>query len=296
MASASGDPLAGVKPAPDACRGCRCAGHDMAQGDQARSPQHPPRTRIILPGAGTGAFAAGSGRNAFTIKNPADPALATPRNLGTDAGTVNGQQASTALTLTRRDGPDVVHAGLAGSIREVAGASLRTPCPGPRSFRQEGPSPLPAERTGLGGYLLAWTVVLSVCGGLLGLALLPPLGGAVPRWSILAYGVGCALLALLALLLSRLWAGSPGRGVPPSLDPPCTLEPASAHSIAPTTNTVMPLTTMRLRPQMSASLPAGSRVTVTVVRYATIERRARRYSSSGRIAVVATIGEGLCVG
>jgi hypothetical protein len=43
------------------------------------------------------------------------------------------------------------------------------------------------------------------CAGLLALAVLPPLGVAVPRWLILAYGAGCALLALLAVRLSGPW-------------------------------------------------------------------------------------------
>jgi hypothetical protein len=64
---------------------------------------------------------------------------------------------------------------------------------------------LPPGRGGPGGYLLAWTGPLSFCAGLFVLALLPPLGVAVPRWLILAHGVGSALLMLLALRLSRPW-------------------------------------------------------------------------------------------
>jgi hypothetical protein len=59
------------------------------------------------------------------------------------------------------------------------------------------------EPSGLSGFVLAGTVPLWFCSGLVGLAVAPPLGVAVPRWLILAYGVGCALLALLALLVSQ---------------------------------------------------------------------------------------------
>jgi hypothetical protein len=41
----------------------------------------------------------------------------------------------------------------------------------------------------------------------------------VPRWFALAYGAGCILLALLALLLSRPWQGpraSARRVAPPA--------------------------------------------------------------------------------
>jgi hypothetical protein len=58
-------------------------------------------------------------------------------------------------------------------------------------------------RGGLSGYLLAWTAALWFCSGLVGLAVAPSLGVAVPRWLILVNGVGCALLALLAPLLGR---------------------------------------------------------------------------------------------
>ena len=64
---------------------------------------------------------------------------------------------------------------------------------------------LPTSRGGLGSYLLAWTVPLSFCSGLLGLAVSAQFAVAVPRWFILAYGAGCVVLALLALLLSRQW-------------------------------------------------------------------------------------------
>jgi hypothetical protein len=57
----------------------------------------------------------------------------------------------------------------------------------------------------LGGYLLGWTVPLVFCSGLIGLAVSSLFEVAVPRWLILADGVSCALLALLALLLTRPW-------------------------------------------------------------------------------------------
>ena len=53
------------------------------------------------------------------------------------------------------------------------------------------------------GYLLAWASALFYCGGLFCLAVLPH-GVAVPRWLIFAYGVGCALLALLAPAVTSL--------------------------------------------------------------------------------------------
>jgi hypothetical protein len=57
----------------------------------------------------------------------------------------------------------------------------------------------------LAGYLLAWTTLLAFCSGLVGLAVSSQFEVSVPRWLILAYGVGCALLAVLALVLSRPW-------------------------------------------------------------------------------------------
>jgi len=112
------------------------------------------------------------------------------------------------MTLNRQDGL-AVHVGVAYRRRELAGAFL----PGrPRveAVRwQEGPSSGPPELSGLDSYLLAWTATLSFCGGLFGLAVSSALEVAVPRWFILAYGVGCALLALLALLLSRPWQQFP---------------------------------------------------------------------------------------
>jgi hypothetical protein len=44
---------------------------------------------------------------------------------------------------------------------------------------------------------------LSFCSGLFGLAVLPLFHLEAPRMLILAYGISCTLLALLALLLSR---------------------------------------------------------------------------------------------
>jgi hypothetical protein len=48
-------------------------------------------------------------------------------------------------------------------------------------------------------------VALSFCGGLVGLAVLPPSGVALPRGVIAAYGLGSTLLALPAVLLSQTW-------------------------------------------------------------------------------------------
>src|SRR5262249_24970740 len=70
-----------------------------------------------------------------------------------------------------------------------------------------------------GATLLACGAPLAFCSGLLQLAVLPAHGVAVPRWLVLAHGIGCALLALLALALNqprqpqpsgrRLWGGRP---------------------------------------------------------------------------------------
>ena len=56
----------------------------------------------------------------------------------------------------------------------------------------------PPGRGEWGGFLLAWAAALAFCAGLVGLAASPRFGAEAPRWFILAYGVGCALLALLA--------------------------------------------------------------------------------------------------
>jgi hypothetical protein len=73
-----------------------------------------------------------------------------------------------------------------------------------RGLLAGGPLSVALERGGLGGHLLVWTVPLSFGSGLIGLGV-SPFGVAVPRWLILAYGVACALKAVLAVLLSRPW-------------------------------------------------------------------------------------------
>jgi hypothetical protein len=113
------------------------------------------------------------------------------------------------MTLNRQDGLDAVHVGVANRGREIARAFLPgRPRVGAERW-QEGPSSGPPELSGLNSCLLAWTAALSVIGGLIGLAVSPAFEVAVPRWFILAYGVGCALQALLALLLSRPWQQRP---------------------------------------------------------------------------------------
>jgi hypothetical protein len=67
----------------------------------------------------------------------------------------------------------------------------------------EGPLPVLSGAGELGGYLLGWVVPLAFCLGLIGLAVASLFEVAVPRWLILAEGAGCALLALLAPLLTR---------------------------------------------------------------------------------------------
>jgi hypothetical protein len=106
------------------------------------------------------------------------------------------------MTLNRQDGLETVHVGVANRGRDSALTFLRTDCSQSRTSRQEDLT-LPTEWGQPAGYLLAGTAALAFCCGLLGLAVSSPFDVAVPRWLILAYGVGCALLAALAPLLSR---------------------------------------------------------------------------------------------
>ena len=96
------------------------------------------------------------------------------------------------------------HVGVANRGRDSAGNHLRTDGSGPRTSRQEDLT-LPTEWGSLTGYLLAGTVPLAFCSGLVGLAVSPLFEVAVPRWLILAHGIDCFLLALLAVLLTRPW-------------------------------------------------------------------------------------------
>jgi hypothetical protein len=113
------------------------------------------------------------------------------------------------MTLNHQDDLAAVQVGVAYRRREIVGAFL----PGRPRVKAvrwpEGPSSGPPELSGLDSYLVAWTATLSFCGGLFGLAVSSTFEVAVPRWFILAYGIGCALLALLALLLSRPWQKYP---------------------------------------------------------------------------------------
>jgi hypothetical protein len=106
------------------------------------------------------------------------------------------------MNLNRQHGLDAVNVGVANRGRDSAETSPRTYCPQPRTSRQEDLT-LPTEWSRPAGYLLAGTVPLVFCSGLVGLAVSSSFEVAVPRWLILAYGLGCALLAVLALLLSR---------------------------------------------------------------------------------------------
>jgi hypothetical protein len=142
---------------------------------------------------------------------------------------------SGALTLNGQDRLDAIRLGLADSVPKIAGDFLPTRCPEARAFWREGSSSGPPGVGAPGGYLLAWPSALSYCGGLFCLAVLPPHGVAVPRWLIFAYGVGCALLAVLALLLSPGWTAlhcvetkSPCRAFP---DPGCGDSAALASEI-----------------------------------------------------------------
>jgi hypothetical protein len=67
----------------------------------------------------------------------------------------------------------------------------------------EGCFSLPPGRGGWAAFLLACAAALSFGVGLFWLAVLPPSGVDVPRWCVLAYGMGCTLPALLALWLGR---------------------------------------------------------------------------------------------
>jgi hypothetical protein len=75
----------------------------------------------------------------------------------------------------------------------------RTAWPQPRSCLEDALF-AQSERA---GYLLAWTGALLFCAGLLGLAVLPSFGLAIPKGLILTWGVSCALLALLSPLLGN---------------------------------------------------------------------------------------------
>jgi hypothetical protein len=72
------------------------------------------------------------------------------------------------------------------------------------------PASGPPEQGELGGYLLGWLMTLVFCSGLIGLAVLPPWGMALPRWLLLVYGAGCGLLTVLAMYQSRPWQQRPG--------------------------------------------------------------------------------------
>ena len=107
------------------------------------------------------------------------------------------------MTLNRHNNL-AVHVVVANSGRYGAGTYRRTDCSRPRTSRREDLTP-PTESGRLAGYLLAWTVPVAFCSGLVGLAVSPLFEVAVPGWLILAHGIDCVLVALLALLLARPW-------------------------------------------------------------------------------------------
>jgi hypothetical protein len=79
------------------------------------------------------------------------------------------------------------------------------------------------ERVGLGRYVFASIGAAAFCSGLCGLAITSVREIAVPRWFILAYGISCVLLSLLAPLLCRSRqqlsaAGEPHCGLPTVAD------------------------------------------------------------------------------
>jgi hypothetical protein len=79
------------------------------------------------------------------------------------------------------------------------------------------------ERVGLGKYVFVSAGAAAFCSGLCGLAVTSVFETAVPRWFILAYGVSCVLLSLLAPVLCRSRqqippAGQPHYGLPTDAD------------------------------------------------------------------------------
>jgi hypothetical protein len=109
----------------------------------------------------------------------------------------------------------MVRIGVANGQRQTTGPLPRRRCPPAGTSWQEGHLSRPTEWAGLGALLLACALAATFCAGLLALAVLPPLGVAVPRWLILAYGAGCVLLGLLAVRLSGPWQQRQ-----PALEPP----------------------------------------------------------------------------
>jgi hypothetical protein len=107
------------------------------------------------------------------------------------------------MTLNRQD-TYAAHVGVASRGPNSAGTFPRTACSQPRTARQEGLT-LPPEWARLAGYLLAWTVPVVFCSGFVGLAVSSLFEVAVPRWVVLAHGIDCILVALLALLLTGPW-------------------------------------------------------------------------------------------
>jgi hypothetical protein len=80
------------------------------------------------------------------------------------------------------------------------------------------------ERVGLGGYVFALTGAAAFCSGLCALAVTSVFEVAVPRWFILAYGVSCVLLLLLAPVLSPAASAVPGAR-------PCSTSATTAGTI-----------------------------------------------------------------
>jgi hypothetical protein len=92
------------------------------------------------------------------------------------------------------------------------------------------------------------TVPIVFCSGLVGLAVASLVEVEVPRWLILAHGIDCFLMALLALLLTRPWrrpaqagareeadsfstgGGSAGGAFPAVLLQPQFHDPPDAHT------------------------------------------------------------------
>jgi hypothetical protein len=95
-----------------------------------------------------------------------------------------------------------IQVGATDRGRASAGTFSRTAWSQPRTDRQENLS-LATGWGSLAGYLLTWTAAVAFGSGLVGLAVSPLFEVTVPRWLILAHGIDCILVTLLALLLNR---------------------------------------------------------------------------------------------
>jgi hypothetical protein len=106
------------------------------------------------------------------------------------------------MTINSQAGLDAVHVSTANRLREIA-RPLTWPAWSDDFLAR------PVQRRGPGGYTLAWLTALVFTLGLVGLAVLPSCGVAVPSRLVLVCGGGCVLLILLTMFRSRPWQQSP---------------------------------------------------------------------------------------